>query len=87
MSEASVRSSKIARWGNSAAVRINAAALEHAHLQVDDVVEVVARDDEIVIRRQRPKVTMSELLATFDPGRHAHDLTFDAEPAGNETHE
>jgi antitoxin component of MazEF toxin-antitoxin module len=80
-----IRPGKIARWGNGAAVRIGTAALERAGLHVDDAVEVVAGEDEIVIRRQRPRVTMAELLARFDPAKHRHDLAFDGDPAGSET--
>ncbi len=86
MSDVLIRSSKVAQWGNSAAVRIGTAALERAHLDVDDVVDVIASEDEIIIRRQRPRVTMAELLARFDPAKHRHDLAFDLEPAGTETH-
>jgi hypothetical protein len=36
-----------------------------ATLSIDDPVDIIADDDEIVIRRQRPRVTMDELLARF----------------------
>jgi antitoxin component of MazEF toxin-antitoxin module len=85
MSDGLVREGKIARWGNSAAVRLPAAALERAQLQVNDPVEVIAGEHEIIIRRQRARVTMAELLASFDPEKHRHDLAFDVEPAGSET--
>ena len=80
-----VHQGKIAKWGNSAAVRIGATVLARARLHVDDPVEVIARDDEIVIRRQRPRVSMDELLARFDPEKHRHALQFDVEPTGTET--
>jgi antitoxin ChpS len=83
--EAVSRPSKISQWGNSAAVRIGAAALERAHMQIDVAVDVIATDDEIVIRRRRPKVTMAELLAQFDPERHRHDIALDVAPIGSET--
>jgi antitoxin component of MazEF toxin-antitoxin module len=85
MSEALTKSSKVAQWGNSAAVRLAAATLETAHLRINDAVEVIAREDEIIIRRQRPRVTMAELLARFDPAKHRHDLQLDVEPLGTET--
>jgi antitoxin component of MazEF toxin-antitoxin module len=80
-----IRPGKIARWGNGAAVRIGRMALERAGLHVDDAVEVVASEDEIVIRRQRPRVTMAELLARFDPAKHRHDLELDDDAVGTET--
>jgi antitoxin MazE len=85
MSDALIRQSKVAQWGNSAAVRIGAAALERAHLNIEDAVDVIANDGEIIIRRQRPRVSMSDLLARFDPEKHRHDLVFDSEPVGTET--
>jgi antitoxin component of MazEF toxin-antitoxin module len=85
MSDEITRPGKVARWGNSAAVRLTTAALERAHLHVDDAVDVIARDDEIVIRRQRTRVTMAELLARFDPAMHRRDLQLDADPIGTET--
>lgn len=83
--QAIVRPSKVAKWGNSPAIRIGAAALKRAHIAVDDFVDVIATDDEIIIRRQTPRVSMADLLAQFDPEKHRHDLAFDGEPAGTET--
>ena len=85
MSGVLIKTSKVAQWGNSAAVRLTSAALEQAHLHIDDAVDIIARENEIVIRRQRPRVTMAELLAQFDPAKHRHDLQLDVEPVGNET--
>jgi antitoxin component of MazEF toxin-antitoxin module len=80
-----MRPGKVAQWGNSAAIRIGTAVLEHAHLQLNDIVDVIAGEDEIIIRRQRPRVTMAALLAHFDPEKHRHDIAFDVDPEGTET--
>lgn len=85
MSDTMIRASKVAQWGNSAAVRIAAAELKRAHLHIDDAVDVIVTEDEIVIRRRRPNVTMEALLMKFDPEKHRHDLTFDIDPTGTET--
>jgi antitoxin MazE len=85
MSDILIRPSKVAQWGNSAAIRIGSAALEHAHLHLDDIVDIIASEDEIVIRRQRPHVTMADLLSRFDPEKHRHDLAFDVDPVGTES--
>lgn len=85
MADPMIKTSRVARWGNSAAIRISPVALERAHLKLDDAVDVIAREDEIVIRRQRPRTTMDELLARFDPQRHRHDLSLDVDPDGTET--
>jgi antitoxin component of MazEF toxin-antitoxin module len=87
MTDTIARSTKIARWGHSAAVRIGANVLVRANLSIDDLVDIIADDDGIVIRRQKPRVTMDELLAGFDPVRHRHDLNLDDAPIGNETSE
>jgi antitoxin component of MazEF toxin-antitoxin module len=80
-----VKSSKVAQWGHSAAVRLTTAALEEAHFHIDDPVEVVAADGEIIIRRARPRVRLEDLLARFDPEKHRHDPMLDDEPVGRET--
>jgi antitoxin component of MazEF toxin-antitoxin module len=86
MSDTLVRPGKVAQWGNGAAVRISNGALERAKLHIDDPVDVIARDDEIVIRRARPRVSLDELLARFDPEKHRRDPVLDDEPVGTETH-
>jgi len=85
MEQGTTRATKIAQWGNSAAIRIGAAVLEAAQLHVDDTVDIIARDSEIIVRRRQPRVTMAELLQNFDPEKHRHDLAFDQDPAGTET--
>ena len=85
MSEAVVKSGRVAKWGNGPAVRLTVGLLQRANLRIDDPVEVVAREDEIVIRRRRPRLTMAELLAGFDPAKHRHELVSDDAPRGSET--
>ena len=84
MPEGIVKQSKISQWGNSAAVRLPAVVLDQAHMSADDVVEIVARDDEIVIRHQRPRLTLDDLLSRYDPERHRHELMLDVPPVGKE---
>lgn len=85
MSDPSIPSARVSKWGNSAAVRLPARALERAGLAVGDAVEVIARDEAILIRRRRPRVTMDELLAGFDPAEHRRDPLLDDVPIGSET--
>lgn len=85
MAEATARTSKIVKWGNSAAVRLASAALETAHMRVTDAVEIIATEGEIIIRRRAPKVTMAELLARFDPEKHRRDVILDDGSVGGET--
>lgn len=86
MSETVVKTSKVAQWGNSAAVRLASATLARASLAIDDAVEVVvAGEGEIIIRKPRPRVRLDDLLARFDPQKHRHAPMLDDEPVGNET--
>jgi len=85
MTDTTARATKIAQWGNSAAIRIGSAVLEAAQLRVDDTVDIIAGESEIIVRRRQPRVTMTELLEKFDPEKHRHDLAFDQDPAGTET--
>jgi antitoxin component of MazEF toxin-antitoxin module len=59
--------------------------LEQAQLRIDEAVDVIARDGEVIIRRQRPRVTLDDLLARFDPAKHRHELIMDDPPVGRET--
>jgi antitoxin component of MazEF toxin-antitoxin module len=85
MSDMIVKFSKVALWGNSAAVRLTSAALLRASFHVDDPVEVVAGDGEIIIRHPRPHVRLDDLLAKFDPQKHRHAPMLDDGPVGLET--
>ena len=84
MSDPVVKAGKVAQWGNSAAVRLSAAALERADFRVNDVSEVVAGDREIIIRHARPRVRLEDLLARFDPAKHRHEVMLDDAPVGRE---
>jgi antitoxin MazE len=54
---------KIAKWGNSAGVRIPASVLETAGLSVGDEVDVVARQGAVELRSRRRIPTVQELFA------------------------
>ncbi len=84
MSDTLVKSSKISQWGNSAAIRLSASVLERAKLHCDDLIEIIAREDEIIIRRQVPRPTLDDLLARFEPEKHRHERVLDDPPTGTE---
>ncbi|BCI66000.1 AbrB/MazE/SpoVT family DNA-binding domain-containing protein [Acetobacter aceti] len=83
MSEAMVTT--IGNWGNSAGIRLNASILREANLHIKDRVEVRVCGEEIIIRPQKKRPTLDELMARFDPEQHRHELLLDGEPVGNET--
>lgn len=85
MPDALVKSSKVAQWGHSAAVRLSSATLERAAFRITDEIEIVAGEGEIIIRHPRPRVRLDDLLAKFDPAKHRHELMLDDEPIGIET--
>jgi len=59
----------ITKWGNSQGVRLPKPLLESAHLLEDDIVEVIVKDDSIIIKKtenKRRHRTLKERLAGFD---------------------
>ena len=59
--------SKVARWGNSLAVRIPQKAAHQLGLTEGSEVSVVVEDDSLTIRRSRRITTLDELLAGVTP--------------------
>jgi antitoxin MazE len=61
----------VQQWGNSLAVRIPAAVARSAHFVVGQPVEVSVADDGLLVKRSgKPKLTLAQKLAAFDPTRH-----------------
>ena len=55
---------KIQKWGNSQGLRLSRLLLAQAEIEVGDDVEVVASEQQFVVRkRQRPKYDLAELVA------------------------
>lgn len=63
----------VKKWGNSAAVRIPAALLEAAHLDIDQSVEVREEQGRIVIEPARPTAySLDDLVSGITKdNRHA----------------
>jgi len=79
---------KIQNWGNSAAVRLPAALLEHLGIAAGGQLEVDIRPDGLMLKPARPHYSLAELLAQCDAGAPtAEDLVvWDRTiPAGKET--
>jgi antitoxin MazE len=53
---------KIRKWGNSAAVRLPAAAMDTAGLAIGDEIEFIPRDGVIELRRSRRIPSVKELF-------------------------
>lgn len=74
----------VKKWGNSAAVRIPAAAMQAAKLRLDQPVDVREEAGRIVIEPVRPRqYDLSELLAAITPD-NVHDEADFGKPTGKE---
>jgi antitoxin MazE len=74
----------VRRWGNSAAVRIPAAALDAAGLKPDDPVNVREENGRIVIEPVRKSTPDIEALIAAITPENRHEETDWGEPVGKE---
>lgn len=58
----------VQKWGNSAAVRLPAALLDHLGIAAGDQLDVDIRPDGLVLRPAKPRYSLAELLAQCDAG-------------------
>jgi antitoxin MazE len=74
----------VKKWGNSASVRIPAAIMEAAHLELDEVVDVSEKDGQIIIAPLRtPDYDLDDLIAGMTPENLHEEVDFGA-PVGKE---
>ena len=63
---------RLAKWGNSLAVRIPAAFAEEVALRDGDTVELTAENGALVIRNRAPALRMADILPLItDDNLHA----------------
>lgn len=74
----------VRRWGNSAAVRIPAAALAGAKLKLDDAVTVREEEGRIVIEAARSEALTLEALVDAITAENRHDEIDFGPPVGKE---
>lgn len=75
----------VKKWGNSASVRIPAAIMEAARLEIGASVEIREENGRIVIEPVRqPKYQLVDLLAEVTPDNIHEEVDFGA-PVGKET--
>lgn len=66
---------KIQKWGNSQGLRLSQELLAQAEIAVGDDVEVIATEQQIVVRkRQRPKYDIAELVTRIPKGYMAEEV-------------
>ena len=75
----------VKKWGNSASVRIPAAIMEAARLNLDEAVDVREEGGRIVIEPVRPsEYDLEQLLAAITPQNLQGEVDFGA-PVGKES--
>ena len=73
----------VKRWGNSASVRIPAAVMQSARLELDQTVDVREENGRIVIEPLRRQPDLAELLAGITPDNLHEEADF-GPPVGKE---
>ena len=74
----------VKKWGNSASVRIPAAIMQAAHLQLDEPVDVREESGRVVIEPLRRKeYELAELVKRITPANLHEEIDF-GRPVGKE---
>lgn len=75
---------KVQRWGNSQGLRLAKYVLERAKIAIGDDVEVIAGEEEIIIRKLRkPKYDLVEMVSRMPRRYKAREESF-GKPVGKE---
>jgi len=75
--------SQISKWGNSQGVRISKRLLQSAGIGLDDEVEIMARNNMLVIKSMAKK-TLDWYLDDYDDEPDRYDWGDSDEPKGRE---
>lgn len=77
----------ISKWGNSQGVRIPKELLDKVNLAQNDIVEVIADDENIIIKKSKKRTkkhkTIQERFQSFD-GTYDFEIISWGKPAGHE---
>jgi antitoxin MazE len=76
---------RVSRWGNSLAIQLPKAAVASLHVRDGEPVDLVIQGDALMIRAERPRYTLEQLVAAMRP-ENEHEIIDDvnALPAGDE---
>jgi antitoxin MazE len=74
---------KIAKWGNSPAVRIPVAALKEAHFDLGMQVRVIISEERIVIEKAKTSLSLDQLIDGIPPENRHGEIAWGT-PAGKE---
>lgn len=72
------------KWGNSPAIRIPAAVMRAANLNLNQNVEIKVEDGRVIIEPAKPSYTLDDLLAGITPANCHEGVDFGA-PQGRES--
>jgi antitoxin MazE len=76
--------SRVQRWGNSQGLRLGKHVLEDARISVGDDVEVVAQEEQILIKKiTRPKFDLAEMVSRM-PCRYKVQEESSGKPVGKQ---
>jgi antitoxin MazE len=76
---------RVSRWGNSLAIRLPKAAVASLHVREGEPVDLVIQGDTLMIRAERPRCTLEELVAAMRPEDEPEIIDdVNAPPAGDE---
>lgn len=75
---------RIQKWGNSSGIRIPSNILKSLNLKINDKVELVQKEEQIIIKKiEKEKVSLEERFANYDGENLVKDFVWD-EPKGKE---
>jgi antitoxin MazE len=75
---------KVQKWGNSQGLRLAKHVLDSAHIAVGDEVEVIAGEEEILIKKvAKPKFDLAEMVSRMPRNYRPREESF-GQPVGRE---
>ncbi len=76
----------VQKWGNSLGLRISARVAQEARLSEGSPVKLEVVEEGILIRRAgKPRMTLEQMLAIYDPEKHRNPESLPTKPVGKET--
>jgi antitoxin MazE len=74
---------QLVKWGNSHAVRLPKAVLQHAEIREGDELEIRVEKGRIALQPAAPKLTLSDLVARITPSNRHEEQDW-GKPVGRE---
>lgn len=75
---------KVQKWGNSQGLRLAKHILERARISVGDDVEIIAGEEQVLIKRiSKPKFNLAEMVSRIPCNHRVKEESF-GKPVGKE---